>query len=89
LERGAAALAALAADVATACRPLGFEPDARPFRPHLTIARLRRPAAVGDVLDRIELPPLRFDARELVLYRSHLSQQGARYEALARLPLSF
>jgi len=61
--------------------------QARRFRPHITLARLR----VGSraVLDP-QLPPtpaLSFLAEEAILYRSWLEPQGARYEPLARAPL--
>ncbi|MEG6506442.1 RNA 2',3'-cyclic phosphodiesterase [Nitratidesulfovibrio sp. 1201_IL3209] len=41
LARGARECAALAGAVNAALVPLGFAPDARPFAPHLTLARLR------------------------------------------------
>lgn len=60
------------------------EPDARPYLPHVTVARVRgrgagsRPAAVPAP------PPLAFEGAALTLYRSHLGGEGARYEPLAR-----
>lgn len=41
LARGARECAAMAGAVDAALVPLGFAPDARPFAPHLTLARLR------------------------------------------------
>lgn len=47
---GAAAMSALAARVATACRDAGCPPDARDaFHPHLTLARVGRSDAPGAV----------------------------------------
>ena len=64
-----------------------FAPERRPFRPHVTVARVRRGARV----DR-SLPPLPagriFSATALTLYRSRLGPKGARYEALSRTPLT-
>jgi RNA 2',3'-cyclic 3'-phosphodiesterase len=60
-----------------------YEPEKRPFRPHVTVARVSR----GTRSPRGRLPPVpptRFSASELTLYRSRLSPAGARYEALAR-----
>jgi 2'-5' RNA ligase len=57
----------------------------RRFRAHLTVARSRAAPR-----RRPELPPtpaLSFRIAEAVLYRSHLEPSGARYEALARVPL--
>jgi len=62
----------------------------RRFRPHITLARMREGAAGQAGLDHRELPPtpqLTFTPRELVLYRSWLSPEGAEYEALTRATL--
>jgi 2'-5' RNA ligase len=85
-------LAAVQRDLAEALRPLGFEPEQRAFKPHLTVARARD--ARGDValaacvqtLAELDLGEVRIDA--VVLYRSDLSRAGARYTALARPPLA-
>ena len=75
-------------DLAQALRPLGFEPEARAFRPHLTLARARDPrgdpalAPCAEELANVDCGEARIDA--LVLYRSDLSRSGARYTALAR-----
>lgn len=67
-----------------------FPPEKRGFTPHLTVARFNPPVAVRDHVE--ELAATAFEAApfrvgELVLYRSHLSPKGARYEALERFPL--
>jgi 2'-5' RNA ligase len=58
----------------------------RRFRPHVTVARLRRGEAP---LQRAlpPTPPASFSPRELVLYRSWLSPEGASYEAVAAHPI--
>jgi 2'-5' RNA ligase len=63
-----------------------FEPERRAFWPHLTVARVRTPQGRSRP---VALPPPcdPFDAREVVLYRSHLGGGPARYEALGRWPL--
>jgi 2'-5' RNA ligase len=81
-------LAALQAAVSRDLAARGlYTPEARPFRPHATVARLRPGARAG----RGELPapePLAFRGEALTLYQSRLRREGARYEALARLELS-
>lgn len=62
------------------------EPEERTFRPHVTVARVRRGERVA-VREVAEPPRLIFDAAALVLYRSHTGPGGSRYEALARAPL--
>jgi 2'-5' RNA ligase len=56
------------------------------FRPHVTVARMRAGAAPRQrALE--PTPALSFTPRELVLYRSWLSPEGASYEALASTPI--
>jgi len=83
-------LARLQAEVEASLRPLGHEPEARPFHPHLTLARARAPggdralAAAREAL--AGAAPMPFVVGELVLYRSDLSPHGARYTPLATVP---
>jgi 2'-5' RNA ligase len=77
-------LGVLQAACEAAARALGFEPERRPFSPHLTLARWR------DRAPRPELPPLDLGAARLetlTLFRSELRPEGARYTALERFPL--
>ena len=61
-----------------------YEPEKRAFWPHVTLARVKRPApGPGDVPplpDELKAP---FTAERVTLYRSTLLPQGARYDALA------
>jgi 2'-5' RNA ligase len=79
-------LEALAAAVERGVVAVGFEPEARGFRAHLTLGRLRgrRPPATrglaapeGTVVD----------VREAVLFRSELRREGPRYIPLERVAL--
>ncbi len=71
--------AALAAE--EAARAIGCPPEARPFRPHVTLARLRDPwtrSAVESFRDAVLAWPFPvWHARGLVLYRSRLDPAGA------------
>jgi RNA 2',3'-cyclic 3'-phosphodiesterase len=62
-----------------------YEPEERPFWPHVTLARVRK----GERLGRLEaeVPPEEFEASEVMLYRSRLSLRGASYEALERVEM--
>jgi 2'-5' RNA ligase len=76
-------LAALQAEVAGALAAAGaYAPEARPFRPHVTVARLRKgaiaPRVVAAAPDRVT-----FDGGAVVLFRSHTGPGGAPYEPLA------
>ena len=62
-----------------------FEPELRSFTPHLTLARLLPPRRLSEfVPDLLEtdIASEPFMVDRLVLYRSHLSSRGARYEPL-------
>jgi RNA 2',3'-cyclic 3'-phosphodiesterase len=59
------------------------DPEARPYLPHVTVARVRGrdPLRRGDALP---VPPsVVFDGAALTLYRSRLRPDGARYEPLS------
>lgn len=72
-----------------------YEPEKRPFWPHVTVARVRkeergskRPAPVEKLpgtLPKGLLQP--FDGVRLTLYRSQLQPQGAQYTPLAQVEL--
>lgn len=81
------ALAALQADLVGALqRTIGFEPEDRPFRPHVTVGRVARGSRV-DSRRMLEppVPQLSFEAPALTLYRSHSVAGGSRYEPLERI----
>ena len=77
-------LAELSASVGRSLEGL-FQPDERPFRPHVTVARARRPVAVR--LPATDVARLAFPVEQITLFRSFLGGEHARYEALARWPL--
>jgi 2'-5' RNA ligase len=63
----------------------GFlERDDRPYQPHLTIARARRPASVPPPFFAAAVPALRFEIDALTLFRSDLGGEAPRYERLGR-----
>jgi RNA 2',3'-cyclic 3'-phosphodiesterase len=74
-------LAALALDV----REASALDSEQPFRAHVTLARARDRRGAG--LPSADAPGGRVPVEEVVLFRSHLGQGPARYEALTRLPL--
>ncbi len=84
-------LASLVDDVGAALAPLGYAPEARAFRAHVTLGRVRRPGGTGPLAAALEVAGTfhggTWTAREVVLYRSHLRPTGSVYEALAQVPL--
>jgi len=79
------ALAELQRDLAAGLSAVAALQVPRRFRAHLTLARTRAAPPAQEPLP--PTPALRFTAEEVVLYRSHLEPQGARYERLAAAPL--
>ncbi len=86
-----AALTTLQQRVNRALADCGLEPDARPFRPHITLGRFRaqRPPAGLDTWLRAQrsLRSAPAPVHEFCLYDSELSPAGARYRILQRYPL--
>ncbi len=94
LEGDMAQLIDLHGQVEKALASLGFGPEARPYNPHLTVARIGDRASASDrrraaqVLQGAEFRkgvPLAVGS--IVLMRSELGREGARHYPLARIPL--
>ncbi len=71
-------------------RESGFAVDDRPFRPHVTLARLKSMRGLPGVRDIVQthsearVGEVRVD--RLTLYRSHLLPDGAEYEVIYEAP---
>ncbi|MDC3954103.1 RNA 2',3'-cyclic phosphodiesterase [Polyangium jinanense] len=91
VEGDVPALGLVHKELSEALTEVGYVPEERLFSPHLTLARAgfggtdaglwaAARALAGESFGEVNV-------RELVLYESVLSAAGARYEAVARLPL--
>ena len=82
-------------DVEVVCSGLGFEVEGRPFRPHLTLARVRQRTASVETRKALARAAreLRFEEEIVVssidLMQSELSTASARYTMLASAPLVY
>lgn len=68
-----------------------FEPEERPFSPHLTLARLVPPRNLAEFVPGLHgssVGSAPFPVERLVLYRSLLSPGGARYEPMLTVPFT-
>ena len=91
LRQGAEECTTLAKKVESVLVPLGFAPDSRPFRAHLTLARIKQSraddwGAVLKALQALSWPSI--SITKFVLYASQLSPQGPVYTALQTYTLS-
>ena len=69
------------------CESAGFPREARPFHPHLTIARLRQPHGarrLGELHQEIGFDPFSVNIRDVCSIRSELRSEGSRYTVLSR-----
>ena len=75
--------------VAAATSLCGFAHEARPYHPHITLAR-DKGRGLRELKTRIQRQPTftRFVAEEFLLYESHLSSSGAHYEIRERFRYS-
>jgi 2'-5' RNA ligase len=87
VTKGQTRLEEVAAGVEEAVQAAGFDEEDRPFRPHLTLSRIRPPVDVTALIDSFPGARLGWRCRSVVVYRSHLGRGGARYEPLETFPL--
>jgi 2'-5' RNA ligase len=63
-----------------AARAAGLEPEERPYRPHLTLSRIRPPEDISALT--AEKLDLRWSCDEILVYESRFNGGGVRYEPL-------
>jgi RNA 2',3'-cyclic 3'-phosphodiesterase len=93
IERGAGELGAMADALDGPLAPLGWPPDERAYRPHLTVARLdasspaQGVAVAESLVDAATGWRTAFRAERAVLYRSRLGGGPPRHDAVVEIPL--
>jgi 2'-5' RNA ligase len=86
---GAPALTTLQTALETETTELGFAPDDHEFTPHVTLARMndaRGKRLIQSALRERDPTVGRFEASELRLKRSTLTDEGPEYDTVARFP---
>jgi RNA 2',3'-cyclic 3'-phosphodiesterase len=79
-------------DLELACAEEGFEVEGRPFRPHITLARVRAPLpaerlrALARAARRVRMEA-NVQVERITLFESTLAPTGARYRRLHAAPL--
>ena len=91
VEEGADRLVEIARSIESSMKNLGFQREKRPFRPHLTVGRIRRlenPQLMTRTLDESRVGDLgEFAVEKISLIRSQLDPAGSIYTTIAEAPL--
>jgi 2'-5' RNA ligase len=83
--KAGAELPQLAKSVDDALRPIGFQPEDKPYHPHLTLARARDKElrALTPLLEREAAPQFgTMTSREFFLFQSQTGRGGSKYTKL-------
>jgi 2'-5' RNA ligase len=83
---GAEALVAAEKQVSDRLAALGIAREARPYSPHLTLARVREPAGLkaATLFERVDASLGETAVDAITLFQSHLSPKGPTYTALSK-----
>ncbi len=89
LVEGAELVGRLASAVVERTAALGYELETRPFRPHVTLARCRRPSDLRAQIAAIGAGPVgpAWEGDAVTVYESRRDADGARYLARATIAL--
>ena len=82
-------LAELHARLEEECAQAGFAKEQRPFHPHLTLARLRKPQGartLASVHKELGFEPVEVTVSELLVMRSELSNEGSKHTVISKHP---
>lgn len=87
VQHGGDALVDLAVSCERAALAAGYDPEERPFHPHLSLARVRPHQDLTELIAGYPRFPGRLRVDAVVLYESITSRSGAQYTELDRVPL--
>lgn len=83
-------LAELQSRIENECAVEGFSKEARPFHPHLTVARLRKPNGARNLAQahrELVFEPTEVNVSEVLVIGSELGANGSTYTIISRHPL--
>ena len=91
IEQGSVEASSLQKAVEDQATEVGFPPESRAFKPHLTLGRVRSPKGKGSLTQAIEnhrdVEIGFFLASEVYLFKSELKPSGAIYTKLRTFPM--
>jgi 2'-5' RNA ligase len=83
-------LAEMQARLERECAKEGFAKEGRPFNPHLTLARLRKPHGarmLANAHEEMIFEPVKVVVSEVLVISSELSGEGSKYTVISTHPL--
>lgn len=85
-----APLVAIHGQVQSMLKAAGLDPDERPYKPHVTLARMGRQSGSTEAFleEFADFRSRSFRVGAVSLFRSTLSHEGSHYEVLYRIPLA-
>jgi len=91
LVNGSQILTSLQKEIETELEKIGFQAEDRPFRPHLTVGRVKSSRGKDDLVGRMEKHKEGefgdFQVDRLILFKSDLKPSGPIYTALGDVKL--
>ena len=90
VREGADVLITLAKRVDKVCSAIGFETETRPYKPHLTLGRVRSVKNIQSTIDTLNRDMFHagvFDVNSIFIMKSDLKPQGAVYSVLKTIKL--
>lgn len=90
IEGGARAFVELSELVDAALEPVGFARDEKPFKPHITLARLNPPKSIEHALKMVSEASYQgrsIPLEGITIFQSHLKATGVEYTSRAFIPL--
>jgi 2'-5' RNA ligase len=83
ISEGKEAVCQIARDLEASLKEIGFPKEARPFSPHLTLARIKFPKRVSLIASEPEIRKMK--ASSIQLIQSTLTPKGATYQVLKEI----
>ena len=87
VDQGGEALTQVAGACDEAAQAVGYEPEGRPFHPHVTLSRIRPHQDVSALIESFDPFLVKMRVAAVTLYESLLRRGGAIYRAIDRVEL--